>query len=379
MRAQQVRSAVVTGKALTDEESDALELELPVNIPGVKLSQARGGALAAGSAAAFDLTFPAKVQPGSRLLGIRISPSIAGSLFGALDYLTTFPYGCVEQTMSSFLPNIVVTQAVNELGLKVSLDTAARAAEDSRGNRPAEQLPARRRRLGLVGDGREPSVHDGVRGGGPGAGQGRRRAGGCRPDRERREVDCQDVRRGPEAGLRPARLHAVRAGGGGRARCRRAGAGLRTAREALAVRTGDSRPGVGDGEGRSRGGDRGRAGAGGAAGCRAGMVAGGARPDAGFLRRRDARGDGVRGEVPLPSASRFRAAAQGGAVADESSQRRLLVEQHQADRDGDLRADRLPEGDRRTESESDGDGAGERCAGAHEEARSGGGARCCRN
>ena len=65
------------------------------------------------------------MQPGSRLLGIRVSPSIAGSLFGALDYLTTYPYGCVEQTMSSFLPNIVVTQAVNEHGLKVSLDTAA--------------------------------------------------------------------------------------------------------------------------------------------------------------------------------------------------------------------------------------------------------------
>jgi uncharacterized protein YfaS (alpha-2-macroglobulin family) len=123
VRAQQVRNAVITGKALSDEESDALELELPVNIPGVKLSQARGGSLAAGSSAAFDLTFPAKVQPGSRLLAIRISPSIAGSLFGALDYLTTFPYGCVEQTMSSFLPNILVTQAVNELGLKASLDT----------------------------------------------------------------------------------------------------------------------------------------------------------------------------------------------------------------------------------------------------------------
>ena len=125
VRAQQVRKALVTGQAITDEESDALELELPVEIPGVKLGQARGGSLAAGSSAAFDLTFPAKVQPGSRLLGIRVSPSIAGSLFGALDYLTAFPYGCVEQTMSSFLPNIVVTQAVNELGLKVSLDTAA--------------------------------------------------------------------------------------------------------------------------------------------------------------------------------------------------------------------------------------------------------------
>ncbi len=125
VRAQQVRTAVITGKALTDEESDALELELPINIPGVKLGMAKGGSLNAGAAASFDLAFPAKVQPGSRLLTVRISPSIAGSLFGALDYLTTFPYGCVEQTMSSFLPNIVVTQAVNELGLKVSLDTAA--------------------------------------------------------------------------------------------------------------------------------------------------------------------------------------------------------------------------------------------------------------
>ncbi len=39
VRAQQVRTATITGKALTDEESDALEMDLPVNIPGVKLSQ----------------------------------------------------------------------------------------------------------------------------------------------------------------------------------------------------------------------------------------------------------------------------------------------------------------------------------------------------
>ena len=174
VRAQQVRSATITGKALTDEESDALELELPVNIPGVKLSAARGGSLAAGAAAAFDLTFPAKVQPGSRSLAIRISPSIAGSLFGALEYLTSFPYGCVEQTMSSFLPNIVVTQAVHDLGLKVRSGPGRLAGEDPRRSRPPVQLPARRRRLGLVGDRREPSVHDRLRGRGPGAGAGRR-------------------------------------------------------------------------------------------------------------------------------------------------------------------------------------------------------------
>jgi len=125
VRIQQVRSATITGKALTNEESDALEMELPVEVPGVKLTGAHGGAIAPGGNAAFDVTFPAKIQPGSRSLSIQVSPSIVGSLFGALDYLTTFPYGCVEQTMSSFLPNIIVESTVHDLGLQANVDEPA--------------------------------------------------------------------------------------------------------------------------------------------------------------------------------------------------------------------------------------------------------------
>jgi uncharacterized protein YfaS (alpha-2-macroglobulin family) len=125
VRAQQVRAATLTGKALTNEESDALEMDLPVNVPGIAMARAHGGAMSAGGTAAFDLAFPDKVQPGSRLLSVRLAPSIAGSLFGALDYLVSFPYGCVEQTMSSFLPNITVAQAVKDLHLKTDLDQAA--------------------------------------------------------------------------------------------------------------------------------------------------------------------------------------------------------------------------------------------------------------
>jgi uncharacterized protein YfaS (alpha-2-macroglobulin family) len=124
VRALPVDKATLTAKALTDEESDALEVALPINPPGLKMSVAKGGAVAAGQSTTFDLEFPAKARGGSRLLAVRLSPSIAGSLFGALEYLTTFPYGCVEQTMSSFLPNIIVTRAVTELGLKTNLDAA---------------------------------------------------------------------------------------------------------------------------------------------------------------------------------------------------------------------------------------------------------------
>jgi alpha-2-macroglobulin len=118
VKAQSVRHAKITAQALTNEESDALEFELPVNPPGVSVRQAKGGTIANSGNATFAFTFPTDAVPGSRSLSVRLSPSVAGSLFSALDYLTSFPYGCVEQTMSSFLPDLIVTKAINELGLK---------------------------------------------------------------------------------------------------------------------------------------------------------------------------------------------------------------------------------------------------------------------
>ena len=160
VRVQQVRTATITGKALTNEESDAIEMELPVNVPGVKLTSAHGGTVAPGGNAAFDVTFPDKVQPGSRSLSIQVSPSIVGSLFGALDYLTTFPYGCVEQTMSSSLPNIIVESTAHDLGLQANVDEAALAGKNSRRPGAPVRLSTPGRRVGLVGDRRVAPFHD---------------------------------------------------------------------------------------------------------------------------------------------------------------------------------------------------------------------------
>jgi alpha-2-macroglobulin len=54
---------------------------------------------------------------------VSVSPSIAGSIFGALDYLTSYPYGCTEQTMSGFLPDVVVAKAMKDLKLQSTIDT----------------------------------------------------------------------------------------------------------------------------------------------------------------------------------------------------------------------------------------------------------------
>ena len=62
------------------------------------------------------VTLPAEAL-GLSTVRVELSRSIAGTLLEGLDYLTGFPYGCVEQTMSKALPNAVVGRAINALGV----------------------------------------------------------------------------------------------------------------------------------------------------------------------------------------------------------------------------------------------------------------------
>jgi uncharacterized protein YfaS (alpha-2-macroglobulin family) len=122
LRARTPGDAVLTGKALTNEESDAMELTLPVIPFGVQLSVPKAGSIGDGqSDAQADLNYPSDASPSSRQLMLAVTPSVAGTIFNALEYLIQFPYGCTEQTMSSFLPNVVVSQAVKQLGLKTNI------------------------------------------------------------------------------------------------------------------------------------------------------------------------------------------------------------------------------------------------------------------
>ena len=63
-----------------------------------------------------SITVPADALPMSHAT-IQLSRSIAGSMLEGLEYLTGYPYGCVEQTMSKALPNAVVGRALNQLGV----------------------------------------------------------------------------------------------------------------------------------------------------------------------------------------------------------------------------------------------------------------------
>ena len=114
--APNVGQVKVLAKALTNTESDAVELTLEVVPRGLR--QSRNNVLSSSNDnvdETFTLEMSADADPQARSLRLEASPSVAGTLFGALDYLTTYPYGCTEQTMSSFLPNVVVSHALKEV------------------------------------------------------------------------------------------------------------------------------------------------------------------------------------------------------------------------------------------------------------------------
>lgn len=62
------------------------------------------------------IVVPGGVLESSTVL-IEVSRSIAGTLLTGLEFLTSYPYGCVEQTMSRALPNAVVGRAFHQLGV----------------------------------------------------------------------------------------------------------------------------------------------------------------------------------------------------------------------------------------------------------------------
>ncbi|HWG16729.1 MAG TPA: alpha-2-macroglobulin family protein, partial [Acidobacteriaceae bacterium] len=123
LRASQVGTAKLTASAVTDAESDALEISFPVEPAGVAKTLAQSGVIAqAAQQASAAIAFPGNSDAAAHSLRIEVSSSIAGSLFSALDYLTSYPYGCTEQTMSSYLPNVIVADTLQRLKVNARID-----------------------------------------------------------------------------------------------------------------------------------------------------------------------------------------------------------------------------------------------------------------
>ncbi len=121
VRATTPGDATLTSKALAREESDALELPLPV-LPAETAIPVSAAGLLTGERANADLRPPEQATRTAPTMRLTWSPSLAGSLFSAMDYLAQYPYGCTEQVMSSFLPSVVLRRTGKELGIALVRD-----------------------------------------------------------------------------------------------------------------------------------------------------------------------------------------------------------------------------------------------------------------
>ena len=117
LKAPTVGTATVTGSATTPTDSDAVELPFPVLPFGLKRESGASGSIVGGGEQTSELTIPNTANPAARAVRVQVAPSLAGPLLGALEYLTSYPYGCTEQTLSSFVPNLIARRALADLKL----------------------------------------------------------------------------------------------------------------------------------------------------------------------------------------------------------------------------------------------------------------------
>jgi uncharacterized protein YfaS (alpha-2-macroglobulin family) len=112
--------ATVRMKALTDEESDAMEQKFPCYVHGMlKMDSYSGSIRPDGEQGKFTVTVPAERRPEQTRLEVRYSPTLAGAMVDALPYLVDYPYGCTEQTLNRFLPTVITQKVLLEMGLNL--------------------------------------------------------------------------------------------------------------------------------------------------------------------------------------------------------------------------------------------------------------------
>lgn len=111
-------TATVAMEAAAGSAGDAMQMNFPVLVHGMKQLHAGSAVVLPGEQEQqLSITLPQQRRREESELVVKVSPSIALSMVEALPYLAEYPYGCVEQTLNRFLPALVVTNTLKQLGL----------------------------------------------------------------------------------------------------------------------------------------------------------------------------------------------------------------------------------------------------------------------
>lgn len=93
---------------------------LPVLAFHVSETVGSAGILREAGSVTEAFALPTSLDYLSASLNLNVSPSLAASMTDGLGYLTDYPYMCMEQTVSRFLPNLISLQALKLAGKSTS-------------------------------------------------------------------------------------------------------------------------------------------------------------------------------------------------------------------------------------------------------------------
>ncbi len=127
VRAQHEGEAFITMKALTDVESDAMEMRYPVQVHGVPKTDSWSGIIRPNETRdEIVIDVPEQRRPEASQLTVRYSPSIATAMVDALPYLVNYPYGCTEQTLNRFVPTVITQRILKDMNVDLAAVKAKR-------------------------------------------------------------------------------------------------------------------------------------------------------------------------------------------------------------------------------------------------------------
>ncbi len=90
---------------------------LPVYRYEVPETVGTGGMLREAGTRTEAIALPRRFDVTQGELTVRVDPSLAATTLDGLDYLRNYPYQCIEQTVSRFLPNVITYRALEKLGV----------------------------------------------------------------------------------------------------------------------------------------------------------------------------------------------------------------------------------------------------------------------
>ena len=113
--AQKTGKARFAFRAQMGEESDGLEITLPIKLPRPTETVALFNQT--DTSAEEKIVIPEEIFPSEGKIEVYSSASALSELKGSIDYLTDYPYLCLEQRLSSVLPYIIASDIILDFNL----------------------------------------------------------------------------------------------------------------------------------------------------------------------------------------------------------------------------------------------------------------------